>query len=285
FPLDAMDEASEVEELQQLLSKDASSLRESNVTTARFSRWAAAEERRQLADGVRSQVDTWRAQRQHQLERHKAYGAKLKLQMREQITRDRSVVDEHKQRNISQAQAVKAQLEALRQAKAISRAQWEERGRLLAKKDMEQRARIKAARGEGSRIVSELTAKAKAEEAALNEALQRKRREILEANRREVAEIRMQTDDQVTEASKKAVQEQRKSQALTTRLASQAWVSERKQVYQILVQTREVRSLLKGIVMPLQKEEDHISKAKANKEEVEASRARVRRAQSYFGIS
>jgi len=173
--------------------------------------------------------------------------------MREQIARDRQVVEMHKQRNLTQGKALKAELAALKQARAMSKAEWEQRGRLLAKKDMEQRERIKAVRGEGSKALSELTAKVKAEEAALAESILNKRKEILAANRREAAEIKKQTDEHVTEASKKVFFEQRKSLALTTRRASEAWISEKNQ-----------------------KMGDHMAKAKANKEEAAATRARAK---------
>lgn len=206
-----------------------------------------------MGNGVRTEVDNWKRQRQQQLEAHKAYGSQLKQQMKEQIARDRLVLEAHKERNLAQGKAIKEEVALLKQAKAMSKAQWEHRGRQLAKKDQEQREKIKMVRGEGSKVLVELTAKVKAEEAALAESIVTKKREILEQNRKEVAEVKKQTDDHVTDASKKVFYEQRKSQAENTRLAEEAWVSERNQ-----------------------KTGDFIAKAKANKEEAAATRARAK---------
>jgi len=247
------DEDSEVKELQAMISKDSSSLRDSPITNSKFQRWSVGEQAREIGNGVRTEVDNWKRQRAQQLEQHKAYGAQLKQQMKDQIARDRQVVNEHKEKNLEQGKAIKAEVAALKQAKAMSKAQWEMRGRQLAKKDMEQREKIKMVRGEGSKTLNELTAKVKAEEAALAESIVNKKREILEANRREVAEVKKQTDDHVTDASKKVFYEQRKSLAEHTRLAEEAWVSERNQ-----------------------KTGDFIAKAKANKQDAADSRARAK---------
>jgi len=248
-----MDEDKELKELKVMLSNEGQSLRESAVTHAKYMKWAVGEERREKGNGVRSEIDNWKKQKQQALDAHKAYGAQLKASMKDQIIRDKAVIEEHRQRNLAQGKAIKAEIAALKQAKAMSKAQWEFRGRQLAKKDLEQREKIKAVRGEGSVVLKELTAKVKAEEAALAESIVNKKREILEANRREVAEIKKETDDHVTDASKKVFYEQRKSLAENTRLAEEAWVSERNQ-----------------------KTGDFIAKAKANKEEAAATRARAK---------
>ena len=224
------DEEKEVKELQAMISSDGNSMRESGITHAKYMKWAVGEERREIGKGVRTEVDNWKRQRQQQLEAHKAYGIALKNSMRDQIARDKAVIEEHKERNLAQGKAVKAEVAALKQAKAMSKAQWEFRGRQLAKKDLEQREKIKQVRGEGSKTLVELSAKVKAEAQGLEEAIVTKKREILEANRREVAEIKKQTDDHVTDASKKIFYEQRKQIAENTRLAEEAWISERNQV-------------------------------------------------------
>uniref|UniRef100_A0A7S4KG69 Uncharacterized protein n=1 Tax=Prymnesium polylepis TaxID=72548 RepID=A0A7S4KG69_9EUKA len=229
------------------------SLRESAITHSKFMRWSLGEGNREVGNGVRTEVDNWKRQRAQQLEQHKAYGGQLKQQMKDQIARDRQVLNEHKEKNLAQGKAIKAEVAALKQAKAMAKAQWEMRGKALAKKDHDQKEKIKMVRGEGSKSLNELTAKVKAEEAALAESIVNKKREILEANQREVAEIKKQTDDHVTDASKKIFYEQRKSLAENTRLAEEAWVSERNQ-----------------------KTGDFIAKAKANKEEAAATRARAK---------
>jgi len=202
---------------------------------------------------VRKEVDDWKRQRQQQLEAHKSYGSALKQAMREQLARDKAVVEAHRENNLAQGKAIKAEVQALKQAKQMSKAQWEFRGRQLAKKDLEQREKIKMVRGEGSKTLAELTAKVKQEESATAEAIIAKKKEILEENRKGVAEIKRQTDDHVTDASKKIFYEQRKSLAENTRLAEEAWVSERNQ-----------------------KQGDFIAKARANRDELFATRTRAK---------
>lgn len=222
-------EEQEIAELKGMLSSSGGALRDSPITYSKFAKFMVGEERRAAGAGVRAEIDSWKKQKQTQLEAHKSYGEKLKNGMKEQAVQNSAVKNGMMEANLAQGKAIKAEVSALKQAKSMAKAQHEFHGRQLAKIDMEQRERIKQVRGEGSVTLSALTAKVKAEELELAERIEEKKKEIAIANRAEVLEIKKQTADHVTDASKKAFYEQRKSVAENTRQAEAAWISEREQ--------------------------------------------------------
>jgi len=246
-------ESQEIEELKGMLSNPTGSMRESPITYSKFAKFMVGEERREAGAAMRSEIESWKKQKQSQLNAHKTYGLKLKSGMKEQNAQNAAVKNSLVEANLAQGKAIKAEVSALKQAKSMAKAQHEFHGRQLAKVDMEQRERIKQVRGEGSVTLNALTAKVKAEELELAEKIEEKKKEIAIANRAEVLEIKKMTADHVTDASKKAFYEQRKSIAENTRQAEAAWMSEREQ-----------------------KKAEFIAKAKATKAELAVAKERAK---------
>ena len=248
-----MDEQSELDDLNAMISTGGSSLRDSVITAAKYNRWLVGEQNRKAGDMVTQEVTHLRTARVDFQNRHRQYGASLKEASREQLRRDKQLHEMCREQNLQKGQQVKAEVLAQKAQEEKQKQEWMAHGRALAARDQMQKKKIRDVVGENSKRVAEMTAKAKQEELDYERELAGVRQKQLADNKAEVEKVRAETADEVIDAAKEFAFEQRKSLAFSTKAAEAAWKDER---------TAHTKA--------------HLAKARQNKADAEASRAKAK---------
>ena len=245
-------EAEEMHELMEMLGGDSCG-RTSDVTASRYNRWLLAETNREIGHKLKMEKESNLQNRREIQEQHKKYGNQLYKQSREQMNRDKQIVEMTKQQNLAKGQMVKADVIAQKAQAEKQKQEWQAHGRALANRDQMQKKKIREVVGENSKRVAQMTAKAKQEEMDYERELAEVRDKLLADNKAEVAKVREETADEVIDAAKEFAFEQRKSLAFATKADTAAWKAEADQ-----------------------HRKAHIEKAQANREAARASRERAK---------
>ena len=167
------------------------------------------------------EIEVLSAAKQEESERHRAHGAHLSQQARLQMARNVDKVEHARQQNLQKGLRVKAETQARRQLLQREKEEWIEKGRELAQKDRQQKARIKEVVGLKSHRVAERTAVFKQEELDFERQLRLVRDRLVLEKRAGAAGVRALTSDDVIDTAKKFAYEQRKEVANSTRNAQQ----------------------------------------------------------------
>lgn len=252
--MQAEGEKRELEELTEMIATGGSpSLRDSPVTASRYNRWLVGEQNRVAGQHVARGVENLRKAKEEFHERHRQYGGSLKQEGQEQLRRDKEVRELNARHNLMKGQQVKFEVQSQKAQEERQKQEWKAHGRSLAVRAMKQKQRIKDVVGENSKRVAEKTAKAKQEELDYERELVGVRQKLIDDNRAEVEKVRAETADEVIDAAKEFMFEQKKSLAFSTKAAEEAWRDER------AAHTKA-----------------HLAKAHANKADAAASRAKAK---------
>jgi len=246
-------EAEEIDELTTMFQSTGGVTRDSPITASKYNRWLVGEQNRGAGGVVRGEVQELRKDRMTAAERHREYGASLKNQSRDQLNRDKQQYELTRETNLEKGLRVKAEVMAQKAQEEKQKQEWIAHGKNLAMKDQLQRQKIKQVCGENSKRVAEMTAIAKQEELDYERNLREVRDKLKADNIAEVQKVRQETADEVIDAAKEFAFEQRKSLAFATKAAEQAWKDERN------AHTKA-----------------HLAKARANKADAIASRAKAK---------
>lgn len=222
-----MTEQEEIDELQTMFQSSSGVTRDSHITASKYNRWLVGEQNREVGSQVRGEVDALRKDRTGAASKHREYGASLKRQSREQMSRDKQQYELNKETNLQKGLRVKAEVMAQKAQEEKQKQEWIAHGRNLAMKDQLQRQKIKQVVGENSKRVAEMTAIAKQEELDYERNLREVRDKLKADNIAEVQKVRNETADAVIDAAKEFAFEQRKSLAFATKAAEAAWKDER----------------------------------------------------------
>jgi len=248
-----MTEQEEIDELTTMFSSNGGGvIRDSPITASKYNRWLVGEQNRGVGGMVRTECDELRKDRQTASEKHREYGASLKMQSRDQMARDKAMYDATREENLEKGLRVKAEVQAQKAQEEKQKQEWIAHGKNLAMKDQLQRQKIKAVVGENSKRVAEMTAIAKQEELDYERNLREVRNKLKADNIAEVQKVRAETADEVIDAAKEFAFEQRKSLAFATKAAEAAWKDER-----------------------AAHQKAHLAKARANKADAIASRQKA----------
>lgn len=178
------------------------------------------------------------------------------------MARDKAKCEQARREKLQNGLRVKAEAQAFKEQAHGDRAEWVAKGRELALRDRQQKARVREVLGLKSQRVAELTAVAKQEELDYERNLRYVRDRLHAAKCAGAGAVRAATADEVIDGAKRFAFEQRKQAATSTRTAQQTWREERRA-----------------------EERNHLAKARANKAAAEASRKRAKELRERLEIS